>query len=124
WYAPTVATARDVLVRPPLRAAFGGTSRFVASTLANMVFFLVLAPIMWIAHTVFLIRLLSGRPLGWGAQARDDHAVPVMDALRVLWPQTLVGLVCVILLALTVPAALPYALLLAGGPLISVPLAV
>jgi membrane glycosyltransferase len=47
-----------------------------------------------------------------------------MDALRVLWPQTLVGLACVILLALTVPAALPYALLIAGGPLISVPLAV
>src|SRR5262249_40376702 len=116
WYSPTLTTALDVLVRRPLRAAFGGTARFIASTLANMVFFLILIPIMWIAHTVFLVRLLTGRSLGWGGQARDDHEVPVLAALRVLWPQTLVGVACVLLLALTVPSALPYALLLAGGP--------
>ena len=37
---------------------------------------LMLAPIMWFGHTMFLIRLLTGRTVGWAAQARDDHAVP------------------------------------------------
>jgi membrane glycosyltransferase len=45
-------------------------------------------------------------------------------ALRHLWPQTLLGLACVILLALTVPTAVPYALVIAGGPVVAVPLAV
>jgi membrane glycosyltransferase len=44
--------------------------------------------------------------------------------LRQFWPQTLVGLAPVLLLAAAAPAALPYALLIAGGPLLSIPLAV
>jgi len=124
WFAPTIATALDVLARRDLRAAFGGTSRFAVSTLANIVFFLMLGPIMWTAHTVFLVRLLCGRSIGWASQARDDHEVPFALALRRLWPQTLLGLGCVSVLALTVPAAIPYALFLAGGPLLAVPLAV
>jgi len=42
----------------------------------------------------------------------------------VLWPQTLIGLAPVLLLAVAAPAALPYALLIAAGPLLSIPLAV
>jgi membrane glycosyltransferase len=124
WFAPSIATAIDVLARPKLRQAFGGGFRFLASVLANMAFFLLLAPIMWGAHTAFLVRLLFGRSVGWGAQARDDHKVPFALALRHLWPQTLLGLSTVIGLALTVPSAIPYALFIAGGPLLSIPLAV
>jgi membrane glycosyltransferase len=124
WYAPTIATALDVLMQRKLLSAFGGTLRFLVSTLANMMFFQLLMPIMWIAHTIFLVRLLSGRSIGWGGQLRDDHEVRASLAIRVLWPQTLVGLLCVAVLALTVPAALPAALLLAGGPLIAITFAV
>ena len=88
------------------------------------IFFLLLSPIMWFAHTMFLVRLLLGRSIGWGAQARDDHRVPWSLAARQLWPHTLLGAATVGLLALTVPAAIPYALFIAGGPLLSIPLAV
>ena len=57
-------------------------------------------------------------------QTRDDHAVPFALAGRQLWPQTLLGLWTVIVLGLTVPAAIPYALFIAGGPLFAIPLAV
>ena len=67
---------------------------------------------------------MRGGSVGWNAQARDDHAVPLGDALSQLWPQTLLGLTTVIVLALTVPAAVPYALFIAAGPLLSIPLAV
>ena len=56
------------------------------------IFVTLLAPIMWASHTLFLARLLLGRTVGWGAQARDDHAVPWSHALRAFWPQTLIGL--------------------------------
>jgi membrane glycosyltransferase len=124
WFAPKIATVIDVLLRPTLRRSFGGGIRFVAGVVTEVTFFLMLAPIMWFAHTLFLVRLLSGRSIGWGAQARDDHRVPWSLAARQLWPHTLLGASTVGLLAFTVPAAIPYALFVAGGPLLSIPLAV
>ena len=92
WFAPNLATMIDVVLRRELRRAFGGGLRFGASVLLTIVFVTLLAPIMWASHTVFLFRLLSGRTIGWGAQTRDDHAVPWSLALRQFWPQTLIGL--------------------------------
>jgi membrane glycosyltransferase len=82
-----------------------------------------LLPIMWFGHTVFIARLLTGRTVGWTAQARDDHSVPLTAALQQFWPQSLLGLWAVLVLALTVPAGIPYAFFIAGGPLLSIPLA-
>jgi membrane glycosyltransferase len=124
WFAPNVATVTDVLTRAKLRHLFGGGVRFSASFMITVVFVVLVAPIMWTSHTLFLARLLCGRTLDWGAQARHDHEVPWSLALQQFWPQTLVGLAPVLLLAVAAPAALPYALLVAGGPLLSIPLAV
>ena len=124
WFAPKIATVIDVLTRPALRRSFGGGFRFVAGVVIETTFFVLLAPIMWFSHTIFLARLLAGRSVGWGAQARDDHQVPWSLAARQLWPHTLLGASTLGLLALTVPAAIPYALFVAGGPLLSIPLAV
>ena len=124
WFAPKIATVLDVVSRPALRRSFGGAARFVASTITETIFFLMLSPIMWVGHTMFLAGLLLGRRLGWGGQARDDHSVPWSDAARQLWPHTLVGWFCILVLASTVPAAIPYALFIAAGPALSIPLAV
>jgi membrane glycosyltransferase len=124
WFAPNIATAIDVLARPRLRSAFGGGIRFTLSAIAQTIFVLLLLPIMWFGHTLFLARLLLGRSVGWTAQARDDHEVPIGLAARQLWPQTLLGLCTITALGLTVPAAIPYALFLAGGLVLSIPFAV
>ena len=79
---------------------------------------------MWVGHTMFLAGLLFGRVIGWIGQTRDDHAVPLTLALRNLWPHTLLGFAALGLLAITQPAAIPYALFLAGGPALAFPLAV
>jgi membrane glycosyltransferase len=124
WFAPNVATVIDVLTRAKLRHLFGGGVRFSASFMITVVFVVLVAPIMWASHTLFLARLLCGRTLDWGAPARHDHEVPWSLALRQFWPQTLVGVAPLLMLAAGAPAALPYALLIAGGPLLSIPLAV
>src|SRR4051794_1598601 len=124
WFAPNIATMIDVLTRPKLRYLFGGGVRFSASFLMTIIFVVLVAPIMWVSHTVFLARLLFGRTIEWGAQARDDHEVPWSLALRHFWPQTLVGLAPLLVLAVSAPSAIPYAFLIAGGPLLSIPLAV
>jgi membrane glycosyltransferase len=55
---------------------------------------------------------------------RDDHTVPWSAAFRQFWPHTLLGVATVAVLLATHPVAIPYALLIAGGPLLAVPLAV
>jgi len=124
WFAPNIATVIDVLARAEQRRLFGGGIRFTASFAITVVFILLLVPIGWASHTLFLGRLLLGRTMAWSAQARDDHVVPWQLAVRRLWPQTMMGLAPILLLAATAPAAIPYALFIAAGPLLSIPLAV
>ncbi len=124
WFAPKIATVFDVLTRPELRRAFGGTIRFLASVTAETLFFILLSPIMWLSHTLYLAGLPFGKVVGWIGQVRDDHTVLWSAAWQQFWPHTLLGAGCVGLLAFTHPSAIPYALLIAGGPLLAVPLAV
>ena len=124
WFAPNIATVIDVLTRARLRHLFGGRVRFSASFMITIIFVVLVAPIMWASHTLFLMRLLLGRTLDWGAPARHDHELPWSLACRQFWPQTLIALAPVLLLAVAAPSAVPYALLIAAGPLLSIPLAV
>jgi membrane glycosyltransferase len=124
WFAPKLATVLDVLSRPAVRRAFGGTARLLSSAVVETVFFLLLSPIMWVGHTLFLGGLLFGRTIGWIGQTRDDHAIPLSLAVHNLWPQALLGISTVAVLAFTAPSAIPYALFIAGGPLLAIPLAV
>ena len=123
WFSPKIASAIDILLRPKLQHEFGGTARFVANFLIEAVYSVLLCPIVWFGHTIFLSGLMLGRDIGWIGQTRDDHAVPFTQAARSLWPHTLLGCATLGILATTQPLALPYALFLAGGPALSIPFA-
>ena len=124
WFAPKIATVIDILSRRAARRAFGGGLRFAAGVAVETVFTLLLLPIMWLRHTVVMAGLLFGRTIDWKTQVRDGHAVAWADAARDLWPQTVLGLAALALLAATHPAAIPYALLIAGGLALAIPFAV
>ncbi|MEZ5788092.1 MAG: glucans biosynthesis glucosyltransferase MdoH [Xanthobacteraceae bacterium] len=124
WFAPPIATAIDVLLHPRERRSFGGPWRFAASVIAMLGFNLLLAPVMWLAHTISLAGLVFGREPAWGGQRRDEHAVPLSLAMCRLWPQTLLGWAAIAIVGLTHPEALPYVLVLAAGLVLAVPLAV
>ena len=91
WFAPKTLSAIDLLLRPQMRRAFGGATRFLVNFVVEMVFSILLCPIMWFGHAIFLSGLLFGREIGWIGQTRDDHAVPIALALHNLWPHTLFG---------------------------------
>jgi membrane glycosyltransferase len=124
WFTPMIATAIDILLRPEARRTFGGTAWFIANFVIAIAFSVLLVPIMWFGHTIFLSGLLFGREIGWIGQTRDDHAVPFVLALHNLWPHSVLGCGALGLLAMTHPAAIPYALFLAAGPALAIPLAV
>jgi membrane glycosyltransferase len=123
WFSPKIASAIDILLRPELRRAFGGTGLFITNYVIETVYSILLCPILWFGHTIFLTGLLFGHEIGWIGQTRDDHAVPFMLALHNLWPHTLLGCAALGLLAVTQPAGIPYALLLAAGPALAIPFA-
>jgi membrane glycosyltransferase len=123
WFAPKIATFVDLLLRPDARLAFGGAGRIVANFAIETAYSIVLCPIVWISHSIFLAGLLFDREIGWIGQVRDDHAVSFRLALSSLWPQTLIGWIALGLVSATQPAALPYVLCLAGGPALAVPFA-
>ena len=123
WFAPKIATATDILLRPDLRREFGGTARFMANYWIELVYSILLVPVLWFGHTIFLIGLLLGHEIGWIGQTRDDHTVPLPLAFRTLWPHTLLGVAALAGLAATRPAAIPYEAFLAAGLALSIPFA-
>ena len=123
WFSPKIASAIDILLLPELRRGFGGAGLFILNYVIETVYSILLCPILWVGHTIFLAGLLFGREIGWIGQTRDDHAVSLALALRNLWPHTLLGCAALGLLAIIQPSAIPYALFLAGGPALAVPFA-
>jgi membrane glycosyltransferase len=124
WFSPKIASAIDILLRPQLRCGFGGASLFIINYFIETVYSILLCPILWFGHTIFLIGLLFGREIGWIGQTRDDHAVPWTLALRSFWPHTLLGCAALGWLVATQPTAIPHAFFLAGGPALAIPFAV
>ncbi len=124
WFSPKIASAIEVLSHARLRSQFGGTGKFIANYAIEMVYSILLCPIMWMGHTIFLAGLLFGREIGWIGQTRDEHAVPFSLALHNLWPHTVLGCAALGTLAMTQPGAIPYAMFLAAGPALAVPFAV
>ena len=108
WFSPKIASAIDILLRPKLRRAFGGAGLFLVNCAIETLYSILLCPILWFGHTIFLTGLLFGREIGWIGQTRDDHAVPFTLALHNLWPHTLLGCTALVLLAMTQPAAISY----------------
>jgi membrane glycosyltransferase len=91
-FAPKIATLVDVLLRPRLRAAYGGGLRIACSAMLETVLTLLVAPISAVAVSLFILGLPFGRRVGWTSQQREAHGLPLSDAVRCLWPQTLLGL--------------------------------
>lgn len=90
-FAPKLATVADILVRSDLRKAFGGPIRILVSVATEIVYSAMLAPIMAVAHTLFMAGLAIGKSIGWGAQARGIARLPLALVAAKLWPQTLFG---------------------------------
>jgi membrane glycosyltransferase len=112
-FAPKIFGMLEALMTAPKRHDYGGGWRLMASGLVEIVFGTLLAPIMAVAQTLFIAGLFLGRKLEWAGQVRDVRRVSLVEALRGLWPQTLIGASMVAALAAFAPGALPWA-----GPMV------
>lgn len=124
-FAPKIATVIDVLLKDAVRRSFGGLIPFALNIAFETLFMLLLAPIVALTHTIFLVRLvLLRRGTSWNSQTRQSHAVPWRLAFAKLWPQMLAGCTILGVVALKSPADFGFALLGTSGLILSAPFAV
>jgi len=91
-FLPKLLALALALARRPQRRAHGGTAALIGSALGELVFSMLLAPLMMLFHTRFVLTILAGRAVGWGAQPRGDHGLPWSAAAARLVGHTLIGL--------------------------------
>jgi membrane glycosyltransferase len=121
--APKLATLVDVLLRGPLRRAYGGAARIACGIVLEFGFWVLTAPVVAMAVTEFLLGLPFGRRVGWVAQQREVQRIDWRVALRGLWPQTALGLVLAGLVWLRMPGALWFWSPILAGLIGSIPFA-
>ncbi|MDB5393914.1 MAG: glucan biosynthesis glucosyltransferase [Rhodospirillales bacterium] len=108
-FAPRLLGTLDILLQPGRRRLYGGTVRLLAGGFLDMLFSLLLGPVMMIAQAIFVGGLIFGRRVIWEAQNRDGRIVRVSEALHGLWPQALFGLAVAGVLTIYAPSVLPWA---------------
>ncbi|MEM8792042.1 MAG: glucans biosynthesis glucosyltransferase MdoH [Pseudomonadota bacterium] len=89
---PKIMGLLDIALTRGGVARYGGPVRFAISGMSELIFSILIAPVVAFRVTLFLIGLLFGRTITWNGQNRDAYRLTWSDAARGLWPQTLFGL--------------------------------
>jgi membrane glycosyltransferase len=79
---PKILGAVLVIRDPRARRQFGGTWRLCASLVGEQIFSVLLAPTMMLFHAMFVVQILLGRGVAWGAQERGDRGITFAEAFR------------------------------------------
>lgn len=107
-----------------LRSRQGGALRLVASTLLETLSSALLAPVVMLLHSRFVISILLGRSVRWDAQQRGAERVCMREALAAHGEQMLTGLVLAAAAIAFVPSLFVWLSPVIGGLLLSAALSV
>ena len=122
-FAPKLFGVLDVMLQPRRRREYGGAGRMAAGAGVEILFSVLLAPVVSLAQTIFIFGLFLGKRVQWDAQSRDRRSIAMLEAARGLWPQTLMGLTIAAVFIVFAPSILPWAVPLVTGLILSVPFA-
>lgn len=121
---PKIVGVLDVLTSHKSRQTYGGGLRVAVGAFLEIMFSSLLAPIVSFAQSRFMLGLVFGKTIGWGAQRRESVNLGILEAFRGLWPQTLFGLALLGVLYVTMPVLVLYATPILVSMIGAVPLAV
>jgi len=122
--APKLMGMLDAALAPGGLRRYGGPMRFAAGSTLELVFMLLLAPVIATALTIFMVGLLMGRSVRWSGQARDAYRLTWLTGLRGLWPQAAFGAGLIGIFGVFLPGVLPWISPMVAGLLLAIPLAV
>jgi membrane glycosyltransferase len=113
----------DLRSRPAELAQFGGWGKVVKGVLLETTTFTLIAPVLMLFHTKFVILTLCRQTITWGTQRRGSAGASAWrEAIEAHAGQTLLGLVLTYLVADLSPALAWWMSPLLAGILLSIPL--
>ncbi len=123
-FGPRLLSLGRALLLPGAARGFGGRWRLLASALVEQVATMLLAPVLAVSVTGFVLSTLAGRVVGWDAAARGDRPVGPREAWRRLRWHTVIGVGLFTMLAVGQPGALPWVLPFLLGLIVAIPAAI
>ncbi len=104
--------------------AYGGRLALTFSVVLETLFSALLAPVMMLFHSLFMLGILAGRAVGWPPQARGERGMPWALALGRHGGQVALGAAAVVIMGYWAPAFLTWLLPVVAGLLLAPLLAV
>ncbi len=119
-FGPKLLSVVLLMRDPQALRAHGGLSAVLRGVLGESIFSTLLAPVVMLQHSWFVFNILAGIATGWGAQQRQDRALPIGFVIRGFAAHTLIGVGAALILYGT--GAFGWFVPLLAGMLLSVPL--
>ncbi len=123
-FLPKFMAMALALADPKRRKAFGGAVRLIKSTLTELVFSVLLAPIMMFQQTQAVLNTLLGRKVTWKGQRRGDGVEGWSDAIANYGTISIMGVVWALVAYQLAPNLLTWMSPVLVGLFLAVPLAV
>ncbi len=123
-FVPKLLAMAMALGDPERRRGFGGPIRLIKSTLTELMFSVLLAPIMMFQQTQAVLNTLLGRKVTWKGQRRGDGVETWGDALANYGAISLMGVVWAVVAYQLAPNLLAWMSPVLAGLFLAIPLAV
>lgn len=121
-FIPKVIGALMIAANGDLRRGHGGFFALIGSTLLEMVYSTLTAPVMMLLHTRFVGEILAGASSGWKPGKRTGEQAAIADVLRAHGGHMLIGLVSAVAIGWASLEALAVASPVIAGLVLSAPL--
>lgn len=114
---PRLVSALIVILRNA--RPYGGRAALLVSMPLELLFGVLLAPVMMLLHSRFVIEILAGRAVGWEAQARGERIVTWREALALHRGHLAVGILWTGIAMFAAEGFLPWLLPVLAGLLLA-----
>lgn len=122
-FLPKVLSLIDLRRRPEEVVAFGGWDVLIGGVLLETAIFTLLAPVLMLFHTTFVVLTLARRKISWGTQRRGAAGEAVLaESIRAHWVHTVLGIVGWIVVNRVTPALAFWMAPIFFGLICSIPL--
>ncbi|AYD04699.1 glucans biosynthesis glucosyltransferase MdoH [Neorhizobium sp. NCHU2750] len=120
--SPKIAGVLDVVFTRGAIRRYGGPLRFGLSTVIELVTSMLMAPIIAVSVSIFLLGLVFGRSVTWSGQNRDQLGVSFPTVIKAMAVQTIIGAtLAVVVFEAGGPVATLWALPFTGGLCAAIP---
>ncbi len=123
-FLPKILGVIVLLFKYPKKTDFGGKIALILSMIAEMVFSALIAPIMMLFQSKFVLDILLGVDTGWNAQDRNETGTPWAEAIKRHLSHTLIGIAVTILVFFFANNLFFWMLPITVGMIFSIPISV